>query len=364
MKTNLGIFLNLGDSFKIYKKSGRDTHWLNNYLRHYPKIFNKPFVFSYANESNPFPDLIKLLPNNTNLPRFIYTFIIPFYYFKQLKSCQVIRVKQMPGVWSALIAKLFWHLPVISTYGYDYCLFAKKEGHRFSLPFIKLTEWAGLKFSDRVIVTNQEMYNKTSRAVSKNKLSLIPNGVDTVLFKPINREKHEAIEIVSIGRLVYQKNFINLITAVAKLKSHKLIKLSIVGRGSLKQQLMHQARELKLDLTIIDSLSYEKIPQFLNEADIFVMASHHEGSPKALLEAMSCGLPCVVNDQDYSRFIISSGKDGLLITDFQAGLQQLINQPALAKKLGLEARQTILNRFNNEQVIKQEISLLKSVINA
>ena len=126
---------------------------------------------------------------------------------------------------------------------------------------------------------------------------------------------------------------------------------------------MHQAQELKLDLTIIDALSYEKIPHFLNSADIFIMASHHEGSPKALLEAMSCGLPCVVNDQDYSRFIISSGQDGLLTTDFQAGLQRLINQPVLAKKLGLQARQTILNRFNNKQIIQQEIKLLKSVIN-
>lgn len=363
MKSNLGILLNLGDSFTIYKKSGRDIHWLNNYLKYYPQAFNQPLVFSYNNEPNPFPELIKLLPNHTGLPRFVYAFLIPFIYFKQLKSCQVLRVKQMPGVWPALIAKLFWRLPIISTYGYDYCLFAKKEGHRFSLPFIKLTEQLGLRFSDKVIVTNQEMYDKASRAVSKNKLSLIPNGADTVLFKPKNREKHEAIEIVSIGRLVYQKNFINLITAVAKLKSAKPIKLSILGRGPLKPKLIEKAHGLKVDLTIIDSLSYEKIPQFLNVADIFIMASHHEGSPKALLEAMSCGLPCVVNDQDYSRFIIISGKDGLLVTDFQAGLQQLINQPALAKKLGLEARQTILNRFNNQTIINQEISLLKSVIN-
>jgi len=363
MKPNLGILLNLGDSFTIYKKSGRDTHWLNNYLNYYPQSFNLPLVFSYKNEPNPFPELINLMPNRTSLPRFIYTFLIPFTYFKQLKSCQVLRVKQMPGVWPALIAKLFWRLPIISTYGYDYSFFAKKEGHRLILPFIKLTEKLGLRFSDKVIVTNQEMYDKASRAISKNKLSLIPNGVDTVLFKPKNREKHEAIEIVSIGRLVYQKNFTNLITAVAKLKSEKPIKLSILGRGPLKSKLIEKARELKVDLTIIDALSHEKIPQFLNSADIFIMASHHEGSPKALLEAMSCGLPCVVNDQDYSRFIINSGKDGLLVTDFRAGLQQLINQPALANKLGLKARQTILSRFNNQTIIKQEISLLKSVIN-
>ncbi|PJA02336.1 hypothetical protein COX73_01315, partial [bacterium (Candidatus Gribaldobacteria) CG_4_10_14_0_2_um_filter_36_18] len=119
MKPTLGILLNLGDSFKTYRQSGRDIHWRNNYLKYYPHEFNQPLVFSYYHEPNPFPELIKLLPNRTSLPRFIYTFLIPFIYFKQLKSCQVLRVKQMPGVWPALIAKLFWRLPVISTYGYD-----------------------------------------------------------------------------------------------------------------------------------------------------------------------------------------------------------------------------------------------------
>jgi len=360
MKPNLGILLNLGDSFTVYKKSGRDTHWLNNYLNYYPQSFNLPLVFSYKNEPNPFPELINLMPNRTSLPRFLYAFLIPFLYFNQLKSCQVLRVKQMPGVWPALIAKLFWRLPVVSTYGYDYCLFAKKEGHRLILPFIKLTEQLGLRFSDKVIVTNQEMYDKVSQVIPNKKLFLLPNGVDTALFKPQVKPTTKNLHLVSLGRLVYQKNFINLITAVAKLKSDKPIKLSLLGRGPLKPKLIKKARELKVDLTIIDSLPHEKIPQFLNSADIFIMASHHEGSPKALLEAMSCGLPCVVNDQDYSRFIINSGKDGLLTTDFQAGIQQLINQPVLAKKLGLEARDTILKRFNNKQIIKQEIKLLQS----
>lgn len=363
MKPNLGILLNLGDSFAIYKKSGRDIHWRNNYLKYYPQDFNLPLVFSYKNEPNPFPELIKLLPNRTGLPRFLYAFLIPFTYFKQLKSCQVIRVKQMLGIWPGIIAKILWGIPLVSTYGYNYTYFAKKEGHRLILPFIKLTEFFGLKFSDKIIVTNSAMEQKISRLVTLNKIVLLPNGVNTQLFKPKARPFTKNLHLVSIGRLVYQKNFINLITAVAKLKSDKPIKLSILGRGPLKPKLIEKARELKVNLTIIDSLSYEKIPQFLSKADIFIMSSHHEGSPKALLEAMSCELPCVVNDQDYSRFIISSGKDGLLVTDFQAGLQQLINQPALAKKLALKARHTILNRFNNQTIIKQEISLLKSVIN-
>lgn len=367
MKLNLGILLNLGDSFTIYKKSGRDIHWLNNYLKYYPQEFNQPLVFSYNNEPNPFPELIKLLPNRTGLPRFIYTFLIPFIYAQELKSCQVLRIKQIPGVWPGIIAKILWRTPLVCTYGYDYTYFAKKEGHRLILPLIKLTEFFGLKFSDKIIVTNSAMKQKISRLVPLNKIVLLPNGVNTQLFKPKARPLTKNLNLVSIGRLVYQKNFINLITAVAKLKSHKPIKLSILGRGPLKPKLIQKAHELQLDLTIIDALSYEKIPQFLNAADIFILASHHEGSPKALLEAMACGKACVVADKPYSRFIITNNQDGLLVDNsvstLAQGIQSLIDQPEKVKSLGLQARQTILNRFNNQTIIKQEISLLKSVAN-
>lgn len=362
MKSNLGILLNLGDSFTIYKKSGRDIHWLNNYLKYYPQEFNQPLVFSYNNEPNPFPELIKLLPNRTGLPRFIYTFLIPFIYAQEMKTCQVLRVKQMPGVWPALIAKLFWRLPIVSTYGYDYCLFAKKEGHRLILPLIKLTEFFGLKFSDKIIVTNSAMKQKISHLVPLNKIVLLPNGVNTQLFKPKFRPLTKNLNLVSIGRLVYQKNFLEIINACSRLKIGRPVRLTILGRGRLKKPLQSLARKLKLNLRLIQSLSYKRVAALLQTSDIFIMASHHEGSPKALLEAMSCGLPCVVNDKPYSRFVITPGRDGLLVKDFRAGLSRIINNPILAKKLGQQARRTIQQRFNNQRIIQQEINLLHSLI--
>lgn len=366
MKPTLGILLNLGDSFSSYQKSGRHIHWFNNYLKHYPKYFRRPLVFSYAQEKNPFPKLINLLPNPTGLPRFFYTFLMPLLYCRQFKSCQVLRVKQILGIWPALIAKAFWKIPVVATYGYDYTHFARKEGRWLFLPFIKLTEYVGLKLSTRVIVTNSQMLQKVSQLIPKKKIVLLPNGVNIKIFKPKFKTSRSVINIVSVGRLVYQKNFTSLIVAVAGLKTSQPVRLTILGRGPLEKKLKQQASNLKVKLRHIKSLPHDQVPKLLQSADIFCLASHHEGSPKALLEAMACSLPCVVTDKDFSRFIITHQRDGLLVKNnpqsLTAAIQSFINSPSLRKDLGTQARQTILKRFNNQKIINQEINLLKSLI--
>lgn len=355
MKPALGILLNLGDSFRQYRKSGRDSHWLNNYLRFYPNFFSPVYVFSYANESNPYPKLITLLPNRFNLPRWLYVWLIPWFYRKELKQCRVLRVKQMLGVWPALMAKLIWRIPVVATYGYDYAHFAKKEGFWWLVPLIKITEWCGWRLSDAVIVTTPNVHKNAH---------LIPNGVDTNLFTPGNKSRGKLLKVLTVGRLVHQKNQLNLLRAVSKLACP--VELTLVGRGPLKQKIFELAKALKVKFQYLESVSHQDLAGVYRGADIFCLPSHHEGSPKALLEAMSCGLACVVADKPYSRFIITANKDGLLTENTVTGLIQSINRlvdsAALRQRLGIAARQIILKRFDNHKVINKEIKLLTSLM--
>jgi len=355
MKPVLGIFLNFGDSFKEYKKAGRDSHWLNNYLKYYSKNFSQVYVFSYANEVNPYPQLIKLLPNKYGLPRWLYVWLMPFIFSKELKQCSVLRVKQMLGVWPAIISKLFYQKPVVVTYGYDYGWFARKEGKWWLVPWIKITEWLGWYFSDTVIVTIPSQKPKTH---------LIPNGVDTVLFKPFKRNCVRKIKILNIGRLVNQKNQLNLIRAIARV--NQSIQLILVGRGPLKSEILGLAKKLKIKIHYIESLPHQDLVRVYQQADIFCLPSHHEGSPKVLLEAMSCGLPCIAANKPYSRFIINNETDGLLVkntvNNLVKSINRLVKQPDLRNKLGVAARNTILKRFDNRQIINQEIKLLKTLI--
>ncbi|MBU1085708.1 glycosyltransferase, partial [Patescibacteria group bacterium] len=134
-----------------------------------------------------------------------------------------------------------------------------------------------------------------------------------------------------------------------------------------ENKLKSLASKLRVNLNHQLSLPHDQLPKLYQSADIFALPSHHEGSPKVLLEAMSCGLPCVVADKPHSRFIIKNNHNGLLVNNtpqgLLQGLNQLITQPKLAKKLGYRARQTITKSFNNKKIIQKELKLLLSVIN-
>ena len=79
---------------------------------------------------------------------------------------------------------------------------------------------------------------------------------------------------------------------------------------------------------------------------------------------MSSGLPCVASKIPEHLSIISHRHNGLLsATDSKSlsrSLSNLLNSQSLAKKLGQNARQTIIHNFNQEKLIKQEVTLLKN----
>ena len=96
-----------------------------------------------------------------------------------------------------------------------------------------------------------------------------------------------------------------------------------------------------------------------------------KGNPKALLEAMACGLPCIANDIDGIREIIVNHQNGLLMNcmnckelgslQLKQGILTLRADKPLAEQLGQKARETIEKEFALEKVIEKEIVILKDL---
>ena len=89
-----------------------------------------------------------------------------------------------------------------------------------------------------------------------------------------------------------------------------------------------------------------------------------KGNPKALLEAMACGLPCLASDIEGVREIIVNHQNGLLINckefnslQLKQGIDALLKNKGLAERLGNKARETIVNNFSLEQVLARETKL-------
>ncbi|MEA3485992.1 MAG: glycosyltransferase family 4 protein, partial [Candidatus Aerophobetes bacterium] len=139
------------------------------------------------------------------------------------------------------------------------------------------------------------------------KIKVVPNGVNTDQFEPVNKEKQRRwiencfdvdlssdLNIINVGRLSREKGLRYLIESLRYLD--KNTKLFIVGDGSEKNNLKRLVEKLDLENNVIfmGKLTHDELPKILNAMDVFVLpAISMEGFSNSMLEAMACGLPVV-----------------------------------------------------------------------
>ena len=361
---NLGIFFHKGGSIRGLGKVGQDKRFIENYLNKYSENFEKVYVFSYADEKrSDLPDNVIIVPNKSRVPSSFYAFLMPLFHRKEIRDCDVFRVFHISGTPSSIVGKLLYRKPYVTTYGYLWLhdiLF-----HRKFLQYLiaKPLEWFGIKMADRVIITIDETRQYVRRFVDPDKVTYIPNGVDTRLFRKFFAGKGKTRRIVSVGRLVKIKNYDSLIKAAAKIRNCEVV---LYGNGPEAETLRNLAKTTGCRLVLGGMQPNEKLPGELNRADVFVLPSHSEGLPKALLEAMACEIPCIVSDLPTLREIIRDGVNGLVCGHSPESIiekiEYMLDHRKEAGKMAANARKDIINRFSMDKLIGKEIKLLKELV--
>ncbi|MBL7199902.1 MAG: glycosyltransferase family 4 protein [Anaerolineae bacterium] len=357
----LGVFPPQGGSIAGLRRAGQDGRFVNSYLRTYARSFEKVYYFSYANEEAELPPNCYLV-RNPGYHRYAYAFLLPLVQRKYIQACDVFRVMQMYGALPAVLAKLLYGKPFVGTYGYRYLTDAHTQGMRCRAVLFEWRALLGLNLADRVIVTTNELSAYVSRFVSPSRLMLLPNGVDTVLFR-FSGERTARLErtVVYVGRLSLVKNLALLIDAVALIREPK-VRLVIVGAGELRGQLEAHAADRGIVCEFAGVLPHEELPRVLNDADVFVLPSSREGHPKALLEAMSCGLPCVGSDVPGIRDVLRHNETGLLCDlserDLADKITQLLVDTDLARRLGESASRFAREHFDLIDLLGRETEAL------
>ncbi|WP_436905922.1 glycosyltransferase [Acinetobacter johnsonii] len=149
-----------------------------------------------------------------------------------------------------------------------------------------------------------------------------------VIYNPAYVEKKEHVDnrvinelikdkkyIISIGRLVHQKAFDDLINAFKKVYINKPeMHLVILGNGPLEASLKKQAYQLGLQ-DVVHFLGFVENPnEYLAKASLFTLASRYEGFGNVIVEALSEGIPVVCTDCEYGpNEILEDGKYGILV---------------------------------------------------
>lgn len=148
----------------------------------------------------------------------------------------------------------------------------------------------------------------------RRKSIVIPNPlfIDVEPVNTIDRKK----EIISVGRLVPQKNHEHIILAFKKIANkYQDYKLLIYGEGSLRENLHNLIKDTGLEKKIILKGVTTTLHEEIKNAQIFVLASEFEGMPNALMEAMGLGLACISTDcpSGGPAVLINNKKNGILV---------------------------------------------------
>lgn len=206
--------------------------------------------------------------------------------------------------------------------------------------------------------------DEVKRSFDANKIVVILNGVnqDAIHHQVCMLRKtrndvgftDDHFIVGSVGRLHPVKRYDLLIESVAHLyKKYSHIRLLIIGSGSEEKKL----RDLIAfhNLNHVAKLVADQALGYYPLFDCFVQPSAQEGISMALLEAMSCGLPCVVTNASKSHPVIKDGQEGVVVMGEGAllsqGIELLMTNPKRAQQMGARAAQTIADKFDNKRMI-------------
>lgn len=217
-----------------------------------------------------------------------------------------------------------------------------------------------------ITVSENDRQSLLRSNIPNERIELIYNAVNTppenIHHNPGHLHKQYSIQpnsiiCIAVGRLVTIKGFDVLIQAAHLLKNSSAnVHFLIVGDGECKEELLSQIKTLGVNenVTLAGYQDRTTVLSFVKSSDIFIMPSRYEGTPIALLEAGSLGVPIIASNVGGIPELVQDRSHALLVppNDPQALAQAvtlLIEDKKLAETLSTNAVERIQEKFNTER---------------
>lgn len=153
--------------------------------------------------------------------------------------------------------------------------------------------------SSHIVYNNPDMNMRFfDSRLFNNRVSFIPHGVDTEIFRPLETTNHKDFNLVCIGNIGANKNQLFLLKALTQLPKNIVLHLYGKEEVNYRKQMDGYSIENGLDSRVFFNgfVENKNIPEVLKSMDIFVLPSNSEGLPVSIMEAMACGVPVLSSD--------------------------------------------------------------------
>jgi glycosyltransferase involved in cell wall biosynthesis len=223
--------------------------------------------------------------------------------------------------------------------------------------------------------------------VNRERIALIPSGVDCDRFKPPDKAGRVAARaalgltddqfvVGTVGMLEPRKGHRTFVEAIARIDPPSIngttLCCLIAGGGSLQAALADQISALEAGGQVAPGVirmlgvCADSYP-ILAALDLFVMPSLAEGLGVAALEAMACGLPVVASAVGGLRDLVADGTTGLLVAPsnpaaLAAAISRLASEPKLRAAMGVAGRTRVADHFSLETMTQRTLTLYRDCL--
>ena len=308
----------------------------------------------------------------------IFLFPIALVFFLPERIKEIIRAWQMDLIYQQ--AEQHYGKPdVIYSHYLHNTLKAIPLKKKYNIPLVAIEHWSQLAHThipkttiqlakrvyssvDQLLSVSSALQDNIRRQIGYDSL-VVPNMVSQEFYYTTSTPK-DNLTLVTVGRLVSEKHFDQLIKAVAHISEP--LQLKIIGDGKEKENLHKLINELQLQekVFLCGYKTKEEIVVLLQQSDIFVLPSQSETFGVVYIEALACGLPIIATDCGGPRDIVTPMNGLLVPINNQQKLEKAITH--MIHNLHLYDKNLIAqdcqNRFSSENVAKHILKILENTI--
>ena len=274
-----------------------------------------------------------------------------------------------PGLYGRVVGRLAGVPIVVNTV---HGLYATEDDPWARRAVVYTLEALASRFCDAELVQNAEDVEtmRRFRLARSNKVTHLGNGVDLQRFRPDRLSAgerrslrsswggdEETVVVGCVGRLVAEKGYPELFEAVRRLAPQ--VRLVVVGGDdpdkpdALDPRLIEQAGAAG----VVFLGHRGDVAELLAGFDLFVLASHREGQPRAAMEAAAAGLPVVATDIRGCRQVVDDGTTGLLVPvrdadGLRGALAHLAASQDMRRRMGDAAVAKARREFDENRVVR------------